>query len=238
MLRNAPNLVKTEHIGGPLRLRPRLEFCHQRVSSAAQKVEANISSMGIREGCSAKDPGCPHPTLRWLVGAAGGSGSAQDCLCSVCAQDLEMSLPYSQRWCHPFYRRHGLSPGTTKGDRGEKMGEQHEISHVDIFQPFPVGALPACCSRDALVSSGCGQGGDMPPALLSPSLPLLVTVPWDLWALPCPRDRRDVWGLRPPGMVGSVSPTSQHVQKTGTSLSWPRVWGFGYSFWRMKPCRG
>lgn len=121
---------------------------------------------------------------------------------------------------------------------GRKGVNSMRISHVDISQPFPVSALPACCSRDALVSSGCGQGGDMPPALLSPSLPLLVTVSWDLWALPCPRDRRDVWGLRPPGMVGSVCPTSQHVQKTGTSLSWPRVWGFGYSFWRMKPCRG
>lgn len=80
VLRNPCSLVKTEHTCDPLHPRPRLELCHQCMSSSAQKVEASISSMGIRDGCSAKDPRCPHTTPRWLVGAAGGSGS--HCLCS------------------------------------------------------------------------------------------------------------------------------------------------------------
>lgn len=79
VLKGPPSLGKTEHISGPVRLKPHLEVCHQLMSSPAQKVEANISSMGIREGCNARDPRCPHPTLRWLVGCAGSSTSHPLC---------------------------------------------------------------------------------------------------------------------------------------------------------------
>lgn len=234
VLRNPCSVVKTEHTCDPLHPRQRLELCHQCMSSSAQKVEASISSMGIRDGCSAKDPRCPTPHRGGWWGLQGAVAA------TVCAQDLEMSLPYLQRRCQPFYRHHGLCPGIMKGDKEEKMGKQHEDVPCGYFPALPYQHLAACCSRGAPVSLGFGQGGDVPPALLSPSLPPLVTVPWNLWALPCPRDRRDVRALRPPGMMRLFSPTSQHVRKTGkgTSFSWPRLWRLGCSFGGAKSCEG
>lgn len=148
----------------PIHLRPCLEFCHKWMSPAAQKVEANISSKGMKEECSVKDPKCPHPTLRWLVGAAGGSGSHS--LCSG-PGDVPSLLA---KMVSPIYGHHGQAP--QRETEGRKWLSSMKISHVDSSQPFPVSTLPACCSRDALVSLGFGQAGDMPPALLSPSLPL------------------------------------------------------------------
>lgn len=59
VLKGPPNLGKTERIISPLHLKPRLEVCCQLMSSPAQKVEANISSMGIKGGCNAGTLGVP-----------------------------------------------------------------------------------------------------------------------------------------------------------------------------------
>lgn len=165
-------------------------------------------------------------TLRWLAGAAGGRGS--DCLYSG-PGDVPSLLV---KLVSPIL----LAP--RREAEGRKWVNSMRRSHVDVSQPFPLSTLPACCFGDVLVSLGFGQGGDMPSALLSPSLPLLVTVPRDLWGLPCPRDRRDVWSLRPLGMVGLVSPHFTTCPKNRERDTPFLVWGFGYSFGGTKPCRG
>lgn len=125
------------------------------MSSPAQKVKANISSMGIREGCSAKDSRCPHPTLRWLMHGA-------------------LAVTVLRTWRCPFPTCKGgviHFTGTKMGNRGEKMGKQHDDIPYGYFPLLPCQHL-ACL---LLQGCSCVREGDMSPALLSPSLPLLVT---------------------------------------------------------------
>lgn len=107
--------------------------------------------------------------------------------------------------------------------------------------PSPSLSAPCClllqgCSCVLGIWAGRGHAS-------STAQPLFATVshsPMEHLALPCPRDRRDVRALRPPGMMRLFSPTSQHVQKTGkgTSFSWPRLWRLGCSFGGAKSCEG
>lgn len=99
-----------------------------------------------------------------------------------------------------------LSPGTTEGGGGGKWVTSMKYPTRIFSSP----SLPAPClltaPGDALMSSGCGQGGDTPPAPSNPSLPPLVKAPRDCGALLCSQDRRAVLGSQPPGMVGLVPP--------------------------------
>lgn len=140
-----------------------------------------------------------------------------------------------------FYRHHGLSPGATKGDGGGKWVNSVRISNADIFQPSPADTLPAhCCwgcSRVPGVRAGRGHAAS-PPQTLSATVSHCSAGPWGSAMSP---GREDCLGSQAPGDGRAGSPPlhsrdTQHVLKTGTPLSWPRVQGVGCSFEGTKSC--
>ena len=232
MLKSPPSLGKTEHIAGPLCLKPCLELCHQLMSSPAQKIGANISSTGTREGCHAGDPGCPCPVLRWPVGSAGSRSAA-----TLCARDLEVFLPLVQKLCHPILqapcsvpRRHG---GRWKGE----TAKQHETTQQIYFPAPPASTLPARCSRRCphVLGVRAGRGH-----AASPPQPLAATVSHSSvgpWGSAMSVGWEGWLGSQLLGRFASLQGRDmQQVPKPGTSLSWPPVWGGGCCllFWRDK----
>lgn len=102
----------------------------------------------------------------------------------------------------PYSTGTRVYPQRPQGEREQERLRSMRISNIGIFQPSPAGTLAAGWSWEhshvLRVQAGRGQA-------TSPSQPLSATVHHSSTE-PCPRDRRAVWSLRPPGMAGLVLP--------------------------------
>lgn len=143
-----------------------------------------------------------------------------------------MSLPCLRRWCHPFYRHLGLSPGTPKGGRGEEMGEQHEDIPCGYLPALPLQHLACLLLQGCSCVLGMWQRGETPP-------------PQPLSATASHSSMRPL-GQGQEGCLRSQTPEDGEVSalhftacpKSRDIPFLPSSLGLGYSFGGTKACRG